>query len=354
MTHSEDSDGLRILSFDGGGIRGLSSLLILQGIMYRIKVEKGLEAPPLPCEYFDLIGGTSTGGLIALMLGRLRMSVEEAIDKYDRLAQDVFRTTKRLDQDGRFKASRLKAAIKTIVEDHTAPKNADEPMKDPREGDAICRTFVCARSAHNLRANIPVLFRTYDSPHDPAASCTIWEAARATSAAPTFFKRIDIGTGASAEPFIDGGVGRNNPTDILLEEAQLLFPNRRVACVLSIGTGQMKPGSIPRPSLFQRVLPTDVVRAMAAIAIDCETTNQEMLKRFAGTRGVYFRFNVDQGMQTIKLGAWDRLPEVTAHTKQYVKEEGVKQQLAEAVNALKQGVGVLPTAELHTQMDDIR
>lgn len=47
---------------DGGGIRGLSSLLILERIMYRIKAEQKLERVPLPCEYFDLIGGTSTGG----------------------------------------------------------------------------------------------------------------------------------------------------------------------------------------------------------------------------------------------------------------------------------------------------
>lgn len=74
-----DSQGLRLLSLgtiqsfcelflrlmlteDGGGIRGLLTLLILQTIMHRIKAEEGLPEPPLPCEYFDLIGGSSTGG----------------------------------------------------------------------------------------------------------------------------------------------------------------------------------------------------------------------------------------------------------------------------------------------------
>jgi hypothetical protein len=62
----------RILSLDGGGVRGLSSLLILRDIM------KGIGQPVdatdvKPCEYFDLIGGTSTGGLIAIMLGTLGM-----------------------------------------------------------------------------------------------------------------------------------------------------------------------------------------------------------------------------------------------------------------------------------------
>jgi len=63
----------RILSLDGGGVRGLSSLVILDEIMKDIKRREHLEQVPLPCTYFDLIGGTSTGGLIAIMLGRLRM-----------------------------------------------------------------------------------------------------------------------------------------------------------------------------------------------------------------------------------------------------------------------------------------
>jgi hypothetical protein len=63
----------RVLALDGGGVRGLSSLLILQRLMQEVQRLKGDSQPPLPCEYFDLICGTSTGGLIAIMLGRLRM-----------------------------------------------------------------------------------------------------------------------------------------------------------------------------------------------------------------------------------------------------------------------------------------
>ena len=52
----------RILSLDGGGVRGLSSLLILREIMEEIGRRAQAHEPPLPCQYFDLIGGTSTGG----------------------------------------------------------------------------------------------------------------------------------------------------------------------------------------------------------------------------------------------------------------------------------------------------
>jgi patatin-like phospholipase/acyl hydrolase len=52
---------LRLLALDGGGIRGLSSLLILKQLMRQI--DPDAEEPPKPCDYFDMIGGTSTGGL---------------------------------------------------------------------------------------------------------------------------------------------------------------------------------------------------------------------------------------------------------------------------------------------------
>ena len=50
---------------DGGGIRGVSALLILESIMEKIRRDENLERTPLPCEYFDIVGGTSTGGYIS-------------------------------------------------------------------------------------------------------------------------------------------------------------------------------------------------------------------------------------------------------------------------------------------------
>lgn len=82
--------GLALLSLDGGGIRGLSSLYIVQSLMEQLDPEN----PPKPYDCFDLIGGTSTGGLIALMLGRLRMTVDECIEAYLELMPTVFEKTK--------------------------------------------------------------------------------------------------------------------------------------------------------------------------------------------------------------------------------------------------------------------
>lgn len=61
---TDSSKGLRLLSLDGGGVRGLASLLILKRIMYIIDGKLGPEIarPLLPCNHFDMIAGTSTGG----------------------------------------------------------------------------------------------------------------------------------------------------------------------------------------------------------------------------------------------------------------------------------------------------
>jgi patatin-like phospholipase/acyl hydrolase len=63
----------RLLCLDGGGVYGLTELLVLRRVMDDIALAANLDSPPLPCKYFDLIGGVGMGGLVALMLGRLGM-----------------------------------------------------------------------------------------------------------------------------------------------------------------------------------------------------------------------------------------------------------------------------------------
>jgi patatin-like phospholipase/acyl hydrolase len=61
-----DATGLCLLSLDGGGVRGLSTLYILKGLMDRLNQGRTSLPPLKPCEVFDLIGGTSTGGYVVL------------------------------------------------------------------------------------------------------------------------------------------------------------------------------------------------------------------------------------------------------------------------------------------------
>ena len=151
-----DSTGLSLLSLDGGGVRGLSTLYILKRIMDQLNFERkksSLEAVK-PCEVFDLIGGTSTGGyvfivflgansiddrrnsLIAIMLGRLEMDVDHCIDAYLKLAGEVF-SEKSLPVDwlgrvkSKFDSKKLKDAIYKIVRKGGA--SGDEPFNDGKE-----------------------------------------------------------------------------------------------------------------------------------------------------------------------------------------------------------------------------
>ena len=192
-------------------------------------------------------------------------------------------------------------------------------------------------NAHNMNANIPTLFRTYLS-HETHSGCKIWEAARATSAAPTFFKRIEIG---SEQPFIDGGLGHNNPSCVLLDEAKRVFGARQIGCLVSIGTGQAKIISIKKPGIFQEIIPKDVIDALKVIATDCEATHQSMLRLFMNVPNTYFRLNVEQGMQGIQLEEWGKGGNVEAHTAQYMKRKEVGDMLDLLVKEIR-----VPTAKL--------
>ena len=202
-------------------------------------------------------------------------------------------------------------------------------------------------------AGIPVLFRTYSVRKNETFNCTIWEAARATSAAPTFFKRIKIGGPGTRQPYIDGGVGLNNPTSQVLLEAESVFPGRLIACIVSIGTGQTEMTSISKPSYWQQVIPNDVIKAMVAIATDCETVSQEMARRFKSIPDFYFRFNVDQGMQDIRLAHWDRLSKVAAHTQQYLKLQEVDQKMGVLVEAIRGRREVVSMSQISTAAEDL-
>jgi hypothetical protein len=205
-------------------------------------------------------------------------------------------------------------------------------------------------AALNITAGTPRLFRTYSTPKYETFNCTIWEAARATSAGPNFFKRIVIGDQGSQHPYIGGGMGCNNPIMQVLEEAELIFPSRHVACIISIGTGQPQTTSLPTRSgfqqAFQQVLPLDIMIAMRDMAASCERSAREIATRFQGISNVYFRFNVEQGLQNVGLAQWEKLEYVTAHTEDYLHVMEVDQKLGAAVTAIQERQNVVPIVQI--------
>ncbi|KAF8600235.1 FabD/lysophospholipase-like protein [Ceratobasidium sp. AG-I] len=329
---------------DGGGARGLSALVILEALMRRVQQKEGLATTPDPDDYFDLMGGTGTGGIAVIMLGRLGMSTGRAIEIHGRFSE-VFSDKKFVTRGTSvFKASKLEAVLKTMVKEATG--NPEEQMMDQRTDGKQCKTMVLARSKHNMNAGAPCIFRSYDAVSNPGPNCAIWQALRATTAHPDLFKDIEIGESNIHESFVDGGLGCNNPLPHILSEAKALYPGRKIATIVSIGTGHAHTIHIPDSRRFERLLPTSVVDTMRNMATDSEQVAHEMGVRFQSTQEVYFRFSVNQGMQNVVASGWENLGAVMAHTRAYMEEVQCKQGLDKAARSLQAGTGIILTSRI--------
>lgn len=215
----------KILCLDGGGVRGLASLVMVKHLMDRLERQRGGRLEPW--QEFDMIGGTSTGGLIAIMLGRMRMSVDECIENYKILSRRIFtpvhsksniagRAITKLKAEGKFESEPLEQVVKEICR----KKGLDESELLKESSDDAPKVFVCAAQGINSDS---VVIRSYESGSgeydDLYDICRIWEAARATSAASTFFDPIQIGY----QKYVDGALRYNNPIEKADEESRGMY-----------------------------------------------------------------------------------------------------------------------------------
>ena len=169
----------------------------------------------------------------------------------------------------------------------------------------------------------PTLFTTYDR-SEALNGCTIWEIARATSAATTFFKPIRVGR--DGVEFIDAGFGYNNPTEVLIEEARRVFPSEETMQILSIGTGL---GNIVSIKDTRR----SIISALKRMATSSQKVAARLDDQF-GDGSQYRRFNVDRGLEDITLSDWERASTITAHTQNYLRENA--RQVSSVARALAQ------------------
>lgn len=136
----------KILCLDGGGIRGLSEILILKELMRRVSGARGFPNGQLmePWQEFDMICGTSTGGLLAIMLGRLRMTLKQCQEAYIDLSAKIFtpvrstndyvgRARDFLNADGRFSAAPMEQTIKDLLRNRGL---AEEELMWDETGDS--------------------------------------------------------------------------------------------------------------------------------------------------------------------------------------------------------------------------
>ena len=111
-------------------------------------------------------------------------------------------------------------------------------------------------------------------------------------------------------------MGNNNPINAVRTELREEFPDLPVGCIVSIGTG------VHRTESFGKTL-VAIARSCATIATDVEDAHQKFKANECGAGGLfrdrYFRFNVEQGLQDIKLHEWKRMEAVEGNTRRYLK-----------------------------------
>ncbi|KAK6524472.1 hypothetical protein TWF281_011380 [Arthrobotrys megalospora] len=292
---------LRVLSLDGGGVRGLVTLHLLKAVFDKAGITQK------PCEVFDMIGGTSTGGRIAIMLGRLKMTLEECIAAYLSVMGKVFpkgawySKTVNLAWSGNYYDEKpLENAIKEIVGQKLGDPEAQLLDTNP---ESTCKIFVMAVRSDKGNNRGPVFLRSYPNPVElpEFPKIKVWEAARATSAAPAYFKPFAI----EKYHLVDGGLGANNPLGWLWTEILSVFgPARSTSTFLTIGTGMQPNDELKDPGDITNAVNT--IGAFASIATNTELTHvlfRTLIDAFAPqARGKkYFRLNVGK-----YIGNWEQ------------------------------------------------
>ena len=207
--------------------------------------------------------------------------------------------------------------------------------------DRLAYSFVTALPSVNF--DYPILLRTYKSSSEVPVDCTVWEAARATTAASTYFKPIDIGRGGGrTTTFIDAGLRVNNPLEVVLKEAQECYgPDRKVQCILSLGTGHPGVIGIDKRSFY----PLELVNGLKKLATDCIQVHYRYADRFAGRDDFYFRFNLEHGAENISLDDWKEIGTLSDHVDAYMNEPGVNKRIDAVVELLckPRDAGLLPS-----------
>lgn len=215
----------RILSIDGGGIRGLIPALVLAEIEAKTK-------KPI-AKSFDLISGTSTGGIIALGLskadanGNPQFSASELANIYQTRGKDIFSRSlwKGVSSVGGLMDELYSAkGLEGVLEEYFG----DEPL-----GAALTRTLITCYDIQNREA---LFLKSWKDDH---RSVLVKHAARATSAAPTYFEPALVPVGGSMKALVDGGVFINSPSVSAYAEARKIFPEEKDFFLLSIGTGEL-------------------------------------------------------------------------------------------------------------------
>jgi uncharacterized protein len=219
---------VRILAIDGGGIRGLIPAVVLADLERRTGRRTA--------EMFDLIAGTSTGGILACGLtrpgddGAPAFTAADLIGLYESEGPEIFHASliKRIESVGGYADERyddrgLNAALRRYLD-------------GTRLSEAVTDLFI---TAYEIERREAFFFRSSRARTDPTYDFTFVDTARATSAAPTYFEPVRVSDVAGADSYalIDGGVFALNPSMCAFAELAAAGRRDEIDLVVSLGTG---------------------------------------------------------------------------------------------------------------------
>lgn len=216
------SQSIKVLSIDGGGIRGIIPAVILGKLQECLGRELW--------QSFDLIAGTSTGGIIALGVGTgcnngQPYSPSELLNFYLENGPAIF------------KKSAL-TWLRQICAPKYSPAGLEEALAtnfgDAQFSSALTPLLI---SSYDLKGQIPFFFKSHRIARNPSFDWPVADIARATSAAPTFFPPLHLERDSEDYVLVDGGIYVNNPSMAAYAEARALYPGAEHVVVVSVGTG---------------------------------------------------------------------------------------------------------------------
>ena len=314
-----------------------------------ITIRKALsEEELLPCHYFDFMYGTSTGGLIGTILGRLRMTVTEGLELYRKVGDDLFgKRRSKVPLMTKYHHTPLEKAVRDIVgsrcHEHPNcdgndlhPWDADrlpEILQLPKpfdvERERVCQSC-CLTATHDENISEAYLLRSYphyysaDAPNwitrynEGADELPIWKVTRATSAAPFYFEMVKHEIDGVEKSFKDGGIRENNPSGAALSEFHALYEGTGIelpALMLSIGTGRPDqsqdgfasawPGPFGKLPFVSKFLEKRaVIQNLLIKYTEGEKQHHQMREHAHGEHTWYKRLNVSEGLESMPLDDW--------------------------------------------------
>ena len=322
--------GIRILSIDGGGIRGVVILEVLRKL-------ENLTGKPIH-QLFDMICGVSTGAILTMLVGAMKKDITTCDDLYRMVSKSLFvsdfwrGTSRLLLTHAYYDTSVWEKILRDVYTERTLIETA-------AAGDIPKVMAVSASLSSRIK---PYVFRNFNLPvtaygqYEGSCRHKVWESVRASSSAPGYFEDFVCGNHVHS----DGGILINNPAAIAIHEAQLVWPKEEIQCVISIGTGKYTPLT-PADLEAAPVGPSSLkakITSLVDSATDTEITHrllQDLLPE-----GTYFRMNPT-------LSEWlgldenrpEKLDQLKTDAVMYVrKNEHKMKEAAEAIVRQRSGV----------------